>query len=255
MTARLRVFLVDDEPLALRRLARMLESTGRVEITGSATDPETALAALSVAKVDALFLDIEMPGLSGFELLAKLPVQPFVIFTTAYDRYALRAFAENSVDYLLKPVEAEELDRAIGKLERMRAGDEGWDSGAVMAMLKTALKRKGPGYPARIASRLGERVQLVELSRVSHFIARDKLTYAVTEEKQFVVDSTITELEQKLDPERFVRLHRAVLLNVDFAAEVRTPFGGMVVRLKDSRGSELKVARDRIRLVKQRLGV
>src|SRR5919206_291491 len=117
MNNRLRVFLVDDEALALRRLARMLEATRRVRIVGSATDPEAALAALSKAPPDALFLDIEMPGINGFELLARLPVQPFVIFTTAYDHYALRAFAVNSVDYLLKPIEAEQLDRALTKLD------------------------------------------------------------------------------------------------------------------------------------------
>src|SRR5689334_12535879 len=101
MNERLRVFLIDDEALALRRLSRMLDATERVRIVGSATDPEAALAALSNEHVEAIFLDIEMPGLGGFELLARLPVQPFVIFTTAYEDYALRAFAVNSIDYLL----------------------------------------------------------------------------------------------------------------------------------------------------------
>src|SRR5215211_3345748 len=112
----LRVFLVDDEPLALRRLARLLDQTGRVEILGSATDPEAAIEQVSKLSVDVLFLDIEMPGLNGFELLARLARQPIVIFTTAYDRYALRAFEVNSIDYLLKPIEAEHLERALNKI-------------------------------------------------------------------------------------------------------------------------------------------
>src|SRR5262249_26861720 len=112
-----------------------------------------------------------------------------------------------------------------------------------------------PTYPSRVASRLGDRTHLVELARISHFAARDKLTYAMTQEKQFVVDSTITELEERLDPERFVRIHRAGVLNIDFAGEVRTTFGGLVVLLKDSRRTELGVARDRIPLVKRRLGL
>ena len=120
-TSQLRVFLIDDEALALKRLARLLQATGRVEIAGSATDPEAALDFLSRENVDALFLDIEMPGLNGFEMLARLKSQPLVIFTTAYDQYALRAFEVNSIDYLLKPIEAEQLDRALAKLERMRA--------------------------------------------------------------------------------------------------------------------------------------
>jgi two-component system LytT family response regulator len=254
MSNRLRVFLIDDEALALRRLARMLEATHRVHIVGSAADPEAALAALTEASVDALFLDIEMPGLSGFELLAKLPAQPFVIFTTAYEHYALRAFAVNSIDYLLKPIEAEQLDRALTKLERLRATGQPPELGAVVEQLAAALKAQPSPYPTRIASRLGDRVQFIELQRASHFIAKDKLTYAVASERQFVIDATITELEQRLDPARFIRIHRATLVNLDFIAEVHTAFaGGMIVRLKDAGRTELAVARDRVRALKQRL--
>ena len=108
----LRVFLIDDEPLALKRLARLLRATGRVEIIGSSTDPESTLDLLDAVSMDALFLDIQMPGLNGFELLSRLSSQPLVVFTTAFDQYALRAFEVNSIDYLLKPIEAEHLDRA-----------------------------------------------------------------------------------------------------------------------------------------------
>jgi two-component system, LytTR family, response regulator len=118
---KLRAYLVDDEPLAMERLRRLLEQTGRVEVTGSSTEPEQAVAALSLHPPDVCFLDIQMPRLSGFEVLARLPSQPFVIFTTAYDQYALQAFGVNSVDYLLKPVDPEFLDRALQKVERLRA--------------------------------------------------------------------------------------------------------------------------------------
>jgi two-component system, LytTR family, response regulator len=253
MNEPLRVFLVDDEALALRRLSRMLAASRRVGIVGSATDAEAALEALAAERVDALFLDIEMPGLSGFELLAKLPIQPFVIFTTAYDHYALRAFAVNSIDYLLKPIEAEQLDRALTKLERLHAAGQPSSLRAVMEQL-AALKAQPSAYPTRLASRLGDRVQFIELSRVSHFVAKDRLTYAVTGEKQFVVDATITELEEKLDPAHFIRIHRATVVSLDCIAEVHTAFaGGMIVRLKDAQRTELAVARDRVRALKQRL--
>jgi len=251
----LRVFLVDDEALALKRLARLLESTGRVEIAGSATDPEDALSYLSTDTVDALFLDIQMPGLNGFELLARLRSRPFVIFTTAFDQYALRAFEVNSIDYLLKPIEAEQLDRALAKLERLRATGPPPELRAVLEQLASALSSPRSDYPDRIASRLGDRVQFIALHQVTHFIARDKLTYAVTDEKSYVVDSSISELEQKLDPKKFIRAHRASLLNLDWVQEVHSSFaGGMVVRLKDSKRTELPVARDRVRALKQRLG-
>ncbi len=116
---KLRAYLVDDEPLALKRLARLLEQTGRVEVTGSTTVPEEAVEALASSPPDVCFLDIHMPRLNGFEVLARLPIQPMVIFTTAYDQYALKAFAVNSVDYLLKPVDPEQLERALTKIERL----------------------------------------------------------------------------------------------------------------------------------------
>ena len=119
---KLRAYLVDDEPLALERLRRLLERTGRVEVTGSTTEPENAVAALTADPPDVCFLDIQMPRLDGFEVLARLPKQPIVIFTTAYDRFALKAFGVNSVDYLLKPIEPESLDRALRKVDGLRAG-------------------------------------------------------------------------------------------------------------------------------------
>src|SRR5579862_5147810 len=114
----LRVYVVDDEQLAVQRLTRLLEATGRVEIAGSTIDPEEALAFLRAHAVDVLFLDIQMPGLTGFELLEQVDAEPTVIFTTAYDEHALQAFQVNSIDYLLKPIDPDRLARALDKLER-----------------------------------------------------------------------------------------------------------------------------------------
>ncbi len=240
-------YLVDDEELAIRRLSRLLTETGRVRIAGFSTDPVDAAAWLSSHSVDVVFLDIQMPVLSGFELLASLEEQPTVIFTTAFDQYALRAFRVNSVDYLLKPVEQEHLDRALAKLERHTGTQPD-----LSALLKSLTAR----YPERIASKTGERVQFVELARVTHFYAEDKLTYAAVKGKNFPVDHTISELEEKLDPRRFYRIHRATVVNLGWVLEMDAWFsGGVLVRLKDEKGSELAVARDRVRGLKEKLGI
>jgi two-component system, LytTR family, response regulator len=253
--APLRVFVVDDEPLAVKRLARLLKATGRVELVGSATDPEVALEALTKDSVDALFLDIQMPGMNGFELLSRLNSQPLVIFTTAFDQYALRAFEVNSIDYLLKPIESEQLDRALNKIQRLRVGLHRPDLREVVERLAVELRSGTPSYPDKIASRVGERVQFVELTNVTHFQAKDKLTYAVSTGKSYVVDASIAELEQKLDPRKFIRIHRSTLLNLDHVQEVHQWFaGGVIVRLKDQDRTELPVARDRVRALKQHLG-
>jgi two-component system LytT family response regulator len=256
MATHMRAFLVDDEALALKRLSRMLTATGRVEIVGSGTDPVEAVGAVLNVKPDVLFLDIEMPGMTGFEMLAKLDSQPVIVFTTAYDRYALEAFGVNSIDYLLKPVEQEKLDRALDKIERMRGGAEPRQEIRALIERLSAVAAPQPEYPARIASRIGERVEFVELARVTHFFAADKLTYAATPAKNYVVDHTIQELEQKLDPRKFVRIHRAILLNLDFVYDLHAMFAGrMMVRLKDEKKTELTVSRDRVRALKQRLGI
>src|SRR4051794_33769483 len=119
----IRAYLLDDEELAVRRLQRLLEESGRVEVIGSHTDPAHALQEIAELKPDVLFLDIQMPGMNGFELLRKLQgVDPLVVFVTAYHEHALRAFEVHSVDYLLKPIEPEKLARALHKLDRMRPG-------------------------------------------------------------------------------------------------------------------------------------
>ncbi len=254
---KLRAYLVDDEPLALDRLRRLLERTGRVEIIGSTTEPEEAVAALAADPPEVCFLDIQMPRLNGFEVLSRLRTQPIVIFTTAYDQYALQAFGVNSVDYLLKPVEPDSLERALKKVERLRASGQTAqpDVQALLKQLTDSLREAKPEYPERIASKLGDRLWFVDLDRVTHFFAEDKLTYAVSEGKRYSVDYAIAQLEKKLDPKRFLRIHRSTIVNVAWIKEVAAlPGGSLNIRLKDGKNTDLTVARDRAREFRARLG-
>jgi len=257
---KLRAYVVDDELPALKRLTRMIEETGRIEIAGSTTNPRTALEFLLSDTPDVLFLDIQMPEMDGFDLLSRLPRQPLVVFATAYDQYALKAFEVNSIDYLLKPVDPEQLERAIGKLERLRGeGSPTWLDRPELAAFLRELSRSlngRPSYLERIAVRIGERTQFLDLGSVTHFFSRDRLTYAATEARTYCVEWQIAELEQKLDPARFVRIHRGILLNVRWIEEVSPGFGGrLTIRLKDTKRTVLSVARDRTRELKTQLGM
>lgn len=263
-TSPLSAYLVDDEPLAIERLARMLTPFGDLTVAGSSTNPSEALAFLSSPagrSIDVLFLDIQMPGMNGFDLLSRLDEQPCVIFTTAFDEYALRAFEVNSIDYLLKPIDTEQLARALRKLTHLRpAPRAAWqqqpDMPAILRELASTLRGDRHEYPRRIATRLGDRITFLDLEQVTHFLASDKLTYAVINGRQHCVDQAIKDLEQRLDPTRFVRIHRAVLVNVDWVKELSTWFGGkLVVILKDAQQTQLTVARDRVAELKERLGV
>jgi two-component system, LytTR family, response regulator len=256
----LRAYLVDDEYLALKRLTRLLLATKRVKIIGSTTDPTVAKRFLASEAVDVVFLDIQMPYMNAFELLAKLPTQPMVIFTTAYDQYALKAFEVNSIDYLLKPVDPQHLARALKKLEA-RLGD-GRDVEfyarlqSILPKLIDDLSLDARRFPYRICSRVGERILLLDLSQVTHFFSKDKLIYASMEAKQYVVDYTIAELEQALRAKDFVRIHRATLINLLFIDELHRWLGGrMIIRMKDKNHTELIVARNYARFLKERLGL
>jgi two-component system LytT family response regulator len=249
----MRAYVVDDERLAVERLTRLLAATGRVDIVGSETDPVEALAFLQAHAVDVLFLDIQMPGLTGFELLERLDRNVTVVFTTAYDRYAIDAFGVNSLDYLLKPIEPERLDRALDKVERF-AGQPQPD---VRALARELAAQLAPHRRLeRVASRVGERTTVLDVARISHFTSKDKLTFAVVNGHEHVIDHSLSELETALDGRRFARIHRATIVNIGFVQELFPAVdGGVLVRLKDERKTELSVARDRVRELKQRLGI
>jgi two-component system LytT family response regulator len=252
--APLRVFLIDDEPLALKRLARMLEATGRVEIVGRATDPERGLMQVAAATVDVIFLDIHMPGLTGFQVVERLPRGPLVVFVTAYDQHAVQAFELNAVDYLLKPVERARLDRTLDRVAGRRDDPARGDWHQTLERL--AVHLRAAGFLDHLASRAGDRVQLLPVDEVTHVFARDRGTYAVTAGREHLLDVTLADLERKLDPARFLRVHRATLVNVQWIGELHSDIGGrLLLRLKDERRTDLVVSRDRVRAVKERLGL
>lgn len=254
----MRAFLVDDEPLALERLKRLLEATTGIEVVGAETDPVVAVAAIQAAQPDVLFLDIQMPELSGFDVLARLAIQPLVVFTTAYDEFALRAFEVNSIDYLLKPIEAPQLERAVRKLERIATGGGTRpEIQSLLTQIASFLRAGGKSkWPERLPSRIGDRIEFVEVAQVTHFLADEKLTYAITPSKRYIVDFTIQALEQKLDPTQFVRIHRSTIVAMKYIRDLHSAFPGrLCVRLRDEHATELDVSRNRVHILKERLGL
>jgi len=240
----LTAYLLDDERLAIERLTRMLANDPRIQIVGNSTDPVDAIEQIDALQPNLLFLDIQMPELDGFAVLKQLAHQPLVIFTTAYDQYALQAFDTNSIAYLLKPVEAAKLTLAITKIQTLRPD------------IPKLLTQVAPSYPERISSKTGDRTELIDLSRVTHIYAEDKLTFAATDSKNYVIDQTVSEMEGRLDPARFFRIHRSTLVNLTYVAELYTYFGGkLMMRLKDAKKTELTVSKDRAKELRDKLGV
>lgn len=249
---KLKVFLIDDEPLALKRLSRLLHKTEKVEIIGQTIEPLEALKIIPTLNLDAIFLDIQMPELNGFELLQKIEKYPPVIFTTAFDEFALKAFDVYSVDYLLKPIESERLDMALEKLEKITS------AGDAATNIEKLLQNFPPtqNEPTdRIASRIGGKVRIIEVTEITHFFAQDKLTFAKTADgKEFPLDESLNRLEEKLDSSKFLRVHRSTIVNLNFIDEVHGWFSGKVlIRLKTK--DEIVVARSRVRMIKKILGM
>lgn len=211
--------IVEDEPLAARRLADLLARQPEpVQVLGTAESVVQAVALLARTQPDVLFLDIHLADGLSFELFEQAEVRCPVIFTTAYDQYALQAFKVNSVDYLLKPIDAEELAAALAKLRaRLPAAPApaAFDPG-LLAQLAQQLQQAAPpaaSYKSQFVVRVGEHLKVVPVEQIAYFFSLEKATFLQTKEgRRFVVDYTMDQLEGLLDPRQFFRLNRAYLI-------------------------------------------
>lgn len=233
-----RTILVDDEALALRRLERLLESyADRLQIIGQAQDGAEAVALIDRLKPDLVFLDIQMPELNGFEVLQKLNHVPVIIFSTAFDQYALDAFETNSIDYLLKPIDPQRLDQAIEKLIRLTESDP------YRFQLKQLLNHLNM-TPKRIKVRSGDEIRLLALDQIVFLRASHKLVELHTQDQDYLMDQSLNQLESELPSQDFVRIHRSVIINLNHVDKISKMFNGAYqVRMKDHKHSDLPISR------------
>lgn len=250
----LRVLIVDDEPLARARARRLLDELADVTVAGEAGSAAEARRVIRQLRPDLLLLDIQMPGEDGFALLEGLEPRPAVVFVTAFDHYAVRAFEENAVDYLLKPFRRERLARAI---ERARQDLERPEelSRRLRELLASVDRGASGEYLERFMVRVGTRQLILRAEEVLWFGAEDKLVFAATATDRHWVSFTLDELERRLDPRRFARVHRSAIANLDYAAALRPGFAGTwKLQLRDAARTEVPVSRARARRLRDRLG-
>jgi len=237
--AALRVIIVDDEPLARGVVREFLAAHPGVEVVAECGNGFDAVKAASELSPDLMFLDVQMPKLSGFEVLELLGREVPVIFTTAYDQYALRAFEVHAVDYLLKPFSEERFAEA---LSRARERLQSRDAQPIDALVSDV--RSGQGPVERVLIRDGSQVHVLPVDRIDYVEAQDDYVAFKSEGKQYLKDQTLGSAEALLDPARFVRIHRSYLLNIDRIARVE-------LYAKDSR---VAILRDGTRLPVSRAG-
>jgi len=232
--------IIDDEELARKRLRKMLQEYGSIEVVGEASNGEEAVERVEALKPDLIFLDVQMPPFDGFEVVRRLRHKPLIVFTTAYDEYALKAFEENSVDYLLKPIEQKRLDKAIDKLVHLQS----LHGEAMASQIEQLLSHLSSPTLQRLQVRTGDKIILVDCGDIVYFEAKDKYTFLHTVDQKHLIDLTLNELEQKLDRRDFARIHRSTIVNLKFVREIVKWFGGKhKVRLKDKAQTELVVSR------------
>jgi two-component system LytT family response regulator len=230
----MKALLVEDEPLARKELRRLLAPSPWIEIVGEATHVDEAEARVRELAPELLFLDIHMPGGTGFDLLARLDYAPKVIFTTAYDQHAVRAFEVNALDYLLKPIEPARLAAALARVRSTEASEPS----------ETPLDR--------IFVRDGPRCWFVPLAEVSVVSAEGNFVRLHWGALEPLVAKSLVAFEARLDPQRFFRANRAQLVNLDFVDGVDLGIGGRLhVRLRG--GGEVEISRRQARLFRARM--
>ena len=246
----MKILVVDDEPLARHRLIRMLGKIPHVRVTGEAGNAEAALELIRKDRPDLVLLDIRMPGLSGLELATSGEELPPIVFTTAYDEYAVDAFEVSAVDYLLKPVKHERLCAAIEKAR----GRSGLADVAQIRSLLTKLERKADtAEPARLHARAGGTTRLVEANQIARIYASSKYALFRHQGREFVLDESLNSLEARLSGDGFFRVHRGELVNLSQVRALHTEDGATRVELSD--GQTANVSRRSVAALKERLGI
>lgn len=237
----LRVLVADDEPPARRKLVAHLRQEDGVEVAGEAGDGPAAVEAIQRLAPDLLFLDVQMPGMSGFEVIEAVGADrmPPVVFVTAYDQYAVEAFEVEAIDYLLKPFSAARFRQAFERVRR-RLAERTSPAESLARLLQEV--RPGARPVERIVGRLGEKIVLVPVADVTHLAAEGNYVRVHAAGRSYLIRDTLSRLESRLDPQRFARIHRSVIVNVACVQELQPHFHGDYVVLLRS-GERLRLSR------------
>jgi two-component system LytT family response regulator len=252
-----RVCVVDDEFRARRRVRSLIEQRQDFVLVGEADNGPDAVALIDLKQPDLVFLDVRMPGYSGFRVLREIQHRPAVIFVTAYDEYAVEAFEVHAVDYLLKPFPDNRFHEALDRATMAQISEK-----EIEVLRHLAEPRKDERKEAeprsrridRIPGRRGSSYELLITDTVDCFVAENGLVFAHLEQRKVMVDFTLFELESRLDPIRFERVHRNTIANME-AVESVVRRGPGRIALRFGSGAEAQVSRDRTRKIKTRLGI
>jgi two-component system LytT family response regulator len=237
-----RTLIADDEQPARDRLKKLLaEHADQIELIGEAQNGLECREMIDRMKPDLVFLDIQMPGLNGFEVLQQVSHSPIVIFCTAYDEFALQAFETNSIDYIVKPVKAERIQKSIEKLDSLK---QNADKQELLRIIGNYISQAPKKEITSIPVKLGDRMLFLRIEDVVYFQAEEKYVTIFTKDgKTYLCDFPLKSLEEKLG-ESFIRIHRSLLVNVSRIREISKHFNGCyIVKIDDAAQTKLQSGR------------
>ena len=244
----MKALVIDDERLARKELISLLEAHPEIEIIGECNNADNAIKKIEVLKPDLIFLDIQMPGKDGFGLLEEISFVPHVIFTTAYDEYAIKAFEVNAFDYLLKPIEDNRLAESIEKLKRFKKEEE--ESEAINAK-KDGLKLS---QADQVFVKDGEKCWFVKLKDVSAFESEGNYVRVYFGTNKPLILKSLNSLEQRLDSKAFFRANRKFIINLNWVNSIENWFnGGLRVSLND--GKQIEISRRQAAKLKEMMSL
>ncbi len=243
-----KVLIVEDEPEAARRLETlMVDLIPNVTVLAKLDSVKRALSWLAQhPSPDLIFMDIQLADGLSFEIFEKFQVQSPVIFTTAYDAYALKAFKVNSIDYILKPVDRNDLEVALKKLNTLRNQNDG--GGDLLASIGEAVQRLTRQYKSRFVIKVGEHLKSIEVNDIHYFYSLDKTTFArAADKRQHIIDFSLEQLEDMLDPRQFFRINRKYIICAGAIQDMITYTNSRLkVNLKASDDTDIIVSRERV---------
>ena len=240
--------IIDDEKLARELLHEFLEGFANIDIVAECEKGKDAVEAIDALKPDLIFLDVQMPGMNGFEVLEKIEHDPYVIFITAYDQYAIKAFEKNAVDYLLKPLDEERFGLAVNRaIARKKL-----ENNNIEDLLKGLKANRKESYDSHIFVQKSEKLFNLPVEEIIYLEASGDYTIITTKADQFVSSSGIGKLEEIMNPDMFIRVHRSTIINLNFLKEIERHFnGGMIVKMQN--GKSFPVSRTYAKVIRKKV--
>jgi len=246
------VYIVEDEKHARERLNKFIDQYNEFEIIGFSESGKKAAIDIDTLKPDLIFLDIELTDITGIDLLQLLTWHPLVIFTTAFNEYAIQAFDLQAIDYLLKPFSEERFKTSVEKALKQLSSEK-----SNIFEFKKLLSDWKPqsDYLTRIPSKIGEKIYIINEDDIVYITSEDKLVFAYLFESKYLINYTLEQLQSRLNPDKFFRIHRSTIVNMDYVKTIETWFaGGYRMLVKDKNKTELTISRSAGKILRQKLG-